>query len=781
MKILKIKKRWLLLVGLPLILFSLFGLFLLFDRLFPLPIKSLKPTQTILAEDGSPLWRFADQNGIWRYPLTLDEVPDYYIEALITYEDKMFYKHWGIDPTAIARASWQNLTNKRIISGGSTLSMQVARLIEPHDRTIFGKLNQVFRTLQLEWHYSKDEILTFYINRAPYGGTIEGIGAASWSYFRKPAKELTPSEAALMVVLPQSPSRLRPDRYPERAQSARDKVLDRLAKFNTWTDEMRNEARKETVWLPPRKAPHLAPLLARRLIQQYPQQNIIATTINESLQYTLEDVALNWKNRLPPKTSLAILVVDHTNMEVKSYVGSVDFNDGSRFGQVDMITALRSPGSTLKPFLYGFAFDENMIHSESLLQDVPRITTDYRPSNFDTGFNGPVGAAESLLRSLNLPAVQLLEVYGPKQFAAKLYSVDLKLQAAGSEPNLSYILGGASLKMEDLVSAYSAFARHGNAAKLRYVPNDPLREKPLLSEGSAWIVRRILSGDGRPPLNQEISEVVPLGWKTGTSYGYRDAWAVGINARYLIGIWIGRPDGTPVAGQYGTATAVPLLEQVNTILINRERNLQQPLPTDPKPDSVSIATICWPTGQPLNENDENCHRVRRGWVLNNVIPPTLDSYDVLQNNAFRPGWIKVWVNKQGFRVRSDCPDAKEKNIALWPIALEKWVRPNERRSALIPPDDKDCPVLGESNFSQLIITGITNKQLLKPLPGKQTLVASLNSQGGYGQRWWFLDGNLMATLPEGRRFELSINGKGTHNLLLMDESGQIDQLSFTAE
>lgn len=773
-----IKKRWLVIILLPLILFISF---LLADKLFPLPIKSLKPTQTILAEDGSPLWRFADNNGIWRYPVTLDDVPDYYLEALLAYEDRWFYQHWGVNPLAIVRAAWQYASSGRVVSGGSTLSMQVARLIEPHDKTLLGKLHQVFRTLQLEWHYSKDEILTLYINRAPYGGTLEGIGAASWSYLGKSPSEITRSEAVLLAILPQAPSRLRPDRYPERAQAARNKVLDRIAEFNVWPQEMIEQLYQEEVWVFPRKTPQLAPLLARRLSQQYPQQSIIKTTVDADLQNTLEDVAINWKNQLPPKSSLAILVVDHTDMSVKSYVGSIDFNDENRFGQVDMISAWRSPGSTLKPFLYGLAIDEGMIHSESLLQDVPRITTDYRPANFDTGFNGPVSAAAALFRSLNLPSVQLIEIYGPKRFTAQLYSAGLKLNSAGNEPNISYILGGASARMDQLVAIYSAFARDGKAAELRFTPNDPLIERPLLSEGPAWIIRRILAGQGRPPVNKPVADIVPLGWKTGTSYGYRDAWAMGVNARYLIGIWVGRPDGTPVAGQYGNAVSVPILHQVDSILMNKEHNMHRPLPIDPKPDSVSSLTTCWPTGQALDTDDPNCQRQQRGWIFDEMVPPTLDALNILQNNTYRSGWMTIWVNDKGKRVASDCSGAQERKIALWPIALDKWLRPEERRGTLIPPMDKDCPVLTENNYAQLIITGIIDHQVLKPLPGKTELTLPLNSIGGYGSRWWFLDGQLVAELSADKNLSLTLSAKGKHNLLLLDESGQIDRIAFTLE
>lgn len=762
---------------------SLFSAFIIADYILPLPIVKVKPTQTILAENGSPLWRFADSQGIWRYPVTLDDVPDYYLEALLTYEDRHFYQHFGIDFLALLRASYQNFTNDKIVSGGSTITMQVARILDPHERTIWDKLKQLFRTLQLEWHYSKDDILTLYINRAPFGGTIEGIGAASWSYLGKPASQMSRSEATLLAVLPQAPSRLRPDRYPERAQLARDKVLKRLLTYQVWSSEIIEQVKQEEVWVYPRKIPQLAPLLARRLSVTYPSDDIIRSTIDEPLQYALEDIAVNWKSQLPPKNSLAILVVDHTDMTVKGYVGSIDFNDKSRLGQVDMIKAWRSPGSTLKPFLYGLALSDGMIHSESLLQDVPRIVSDYRPTNFDEGYNGPVAVSESLQRSLNLPAVQLMEIYGPTRLTSQLNSVGLSLKSNQNQPNLSYILGGVSVRMDELVSAYSAFARKGNVSPLRFTVDQPLLDKPLMNEGSAWIIRQILASQKVPILGQQSRNVVPLAWKTGTSYGYRDAWAIGMNARYLIGIWVGRPDGTPVAGQYGSLTAVPILQQVNALLLNKERNLHRALPIDPMPSSVGVTNICWPTGLESNGDDINCHRKKRAWIVDGIIPPTLEQLTMTKNNAYRSSIMTIWVNEQGLRVGADCAGARQKDIALWPVQLEGWILPNETRTSLIPNMDPNCPALGESQFLPLLISGIIPNQILQILPNQHNLTISINSQGGMGQKWLFLDGNLISQTIDDidAKITLTDEDKGPHNLLSLDESGQIDRIHFQVQ
>lgn len=761
--------RWLLAICLPPLLLWWA------DRQWPLPLAEVQMARVVTAEDGTPLWRYADSDGVWRYPVTLADVSPYYLQALLTYEDRWFYRHPGVNPLSLLRAAWQDLLGGQVISGGSTLSMQVARLIDPHPRTFGGKLRQVWRTAQLEWYLSKAQILEIYLNRAPFGGTLQGVGAASWAYLGKPPSALTPGEAALLAVLPQAPSRLRPDRYPLRAQAARDKVLARLAYYHVWPQRQVAEIRQEAVWLAPRQVPQLAPLLARRMLQGQNQQ-VIATTLDATLQQRLEDLARVWKSQLPEKTSAGVLVVDHTSMKVRAYLGSLDFNDDSRFGHVDMVAAWRSPGSTLKPLLYGLALDDGLIHAESLLQDVPRRFGDYRPGNFDTGFHGPVSASEALARSLNLPAVQLLEAYGPKRFAANLRNASIELRLPPhAEPNLAVILGGAGARLDQLVAGFSALARQGKAAPLRFTPNQALRDRPLLSPGAAWIVRRILAGQARPLPDDALSNRVPLAWKTGTSYGYRDAWALGVNARYTIGIWVGRPDGTPVAGQFGFATAVPMLHQVNNLLLASLRQSGQGIPLDPRPASVSRAVICWPGGQPLPAGDSNCRQRRLGWVLDGTMPPTLPAPGQESAQGSQP---LVWLNANGERVAADCPGAMPRRVALWPLPLEPWLPPQERRAQRLPPISSQCPPLQQQVVAPLLLLGVNDGAILRRLPGQHAVALRVSAQGGSGQRWWFLNGQLVG---EGDSLLQTLVQPGRFQLSVLDEGGQVALKAFRLE
>jgi penicillin-binding protein 1C len=342
------------------------------DWCFPLPApgRSSPYAVVVLARDGTPLRAFPGQDHVWRHPVSFKEVSPLYREALIAYEDKAFRWHPGVNPFSLVRASWQWLGHHRVISGGSTLTMQVARILDPTPRTVRGKAVQILRALQLEWHYSKDEILAIYINYAPMGGVLEGVEAASRAYLGKPSNRLTHAEAALLTVLPQLPSRLRPDRYPARAQVARNKVLRRMS--GRWAQAVIEDGLSEPVIAQTIRAPLIGPLLAERMKQNAGGQTRIETTLDAAAQSLIEGMLADRVRSLPPHVSMAALVMDNRTLEVVAYAGSADFTDKERFSDVDMVQAPRSPGSALKPFLYGFALDEGLIHSESLLSDVPQ-------------------------------------------------------------------------------------------------------------------------------------------------------------------------------------------------------------------------------------------------------------------------------------------------------------------------------------------------------------------------------------------------------------------------
>lgn len=765
--------------------FLLFPWFLLaLDRLFPLQTKPSDRSFAVViaANDGMPLRAFADHRGVWRYPVALDDVSPRYLAALIAYEDRYFYYHFGVNPVALLRAVWINGKAGRTIAGGSTLTMQVARILYPHEKSIAGKMRQILRALQLEWHLSKSEILTIYLQYVPFGGRIEGVEAASFAYLHKSSKNLTEAESALLAVLPQSPSRWRPDRFPGRARLARDKVLRRMAKHGLWTRVVVDDALREPV-IPYRlQTPFLAPHLAQKLFAENRGTGLIRTTIDSELQQNLEEFAHNQLAHLPPQATLAIVVAEKKDASVRAYIGNADFYDVERAGQVDLAQALRSPGSTLKPFLYGLALDEGLIHSESLLSDAPLRFGSYRPGNFYDGFSGPVSVSEALQRSLNLPAVQVLQALGPNTFFARLKNAGIDLHLPeGAEPGLPMILGGVSLRLTDLVSAFTALGNDGRTMRLRFRSNDAVSDRYLLSSESAYIIRRILSDAPRPsdfvqhhPLLQR--QRATIAFKTGTSYGFRDAWAIGVSERYVIGVWVGRADGVPLPGEFGLQTAAPILFGVH-------QQLHEPLQAEvEQPEKVVEKIICWPLGRAKDQTDPaHCHREKRALTIQGVAPPTLPSlpYDNMSNP------LSILVDqKNGGLISEGCAmgSAISKQIALWPKAVEPFLPSGLRRRTLIPRPDKRCAQTAALASGQIEIVGFRDGARLRSQPGQQPLPRiSLHAIGGQGNQQWFVDGKFITTTASGGSSLYQFEKLGEHQIVVVDEGGQSARVTIVVE
>ncbi len=763
-------------------LLSLAALALALDRLFPPPLPAAGGGSTVvLARDGSPLRAFPDHDGTWRYPVSVEDVSPLYIEALLAYEDRWFWRHPGVNPFALARAAGQWLMHRRIVSGGSTLSMQVARILDGTGHDLPGKLRQMLRAVQLEAHLSKREILELYLDHAPFGGTIEGVEAASWAYLGKPAASLSRAEAALLVVLPQAPSRLRPDRHAAAARAARDKVLARMAALGVWTPAQVRDAAIEGVSARRLEPPLHAALLARRLRQQTPHARRIGTTIDAGLQRALEARVANYLAHLPARTSAALLVVDNASLEARAYIGTAAFGDAARMGHVDMVRAWRSPGSTLKPFLYGLALDDGLIHSESLLIDAPQSFDDYRPGNFGLAFNGPVGAAEALRLSLNVPAVDLLARVGPTRFAARLARAGLVLRLPrGVEPSLPIILGGVGVRLEDLAGAYAAFNRGGIAGAVRYRPDAPLTERRLLSEGAAWIVRSMLEANPRPgyaPGTFDPGTRPRVAWKTGTSYGFRDAWAVGATRTHTVAVWIGRPDGTPLPGQYGAVTALPLMFQVIDSLP------RQPLAAVPQPPpaSVSEVEICWPLGLAYDPaRPALCHEKRDAWVLDGVIPPTMPERDASRWSA---GVLQLRVDtRQHARLAPGCKPARgarveQREIARWPSLAYPWLSTTQRRQSTPPPLAPGCPDDGLDAVQPIRIDGLADRATLARAPNStQPPTVRLRALGASGEVLWLVDGRLAGASRGARSFEYAFEQPGDHKVTAIAAGGAFAEL-----
>jgi penicillin-binding protein 1C len=547
----------------------------------PLPLAQARQVSTTIVDRNGKLLRaYAMADGRWRLPVDAKVAVDpTYLNLLLDYEDRRFQSHAGVDPWALGRAALQLVTRGHIVSGGSTITMQLARLMEPRrERSVYAKLRQIVRALEIERQLNKEQILDLYLAMAPYGGNLEGIRAASIAYFGKEPKRLSLAESALLVALPQSPETRRLDRYPDVARIARDRVLDRMVEDGRVSSEDAAQAKAVPVPRLRKPIPILAPHSADRAIAVVKDVPVISLTLDSSLQKVLETLAHDRAVALGPDISVAIIALDNESGDVLARVGSPDYFDDRRAGQVDMTRAVRSPGSTLKPFIYGLAFEDGFVHPESLIDDRPIRFGSYAPQDFDMTFQGTVPVRKALQLSLNVPAIALLDRVGASRLSSRLKQAGAKLVLPKDEvPGLAMGLGGVGVTLQDLAQLYSGLARLGSTRPLREIVStgddqrDPLR---LMDQVAAWQVGNVLIGTP-PPENAVHNRIA---FKTGTSYGYRDAWSVGFDGRMTIGVWVGRPDGAPVPGLVGRTAAAPILFDA----FARTGKLPTPLPKPPK-------------------------------------------------------------------------------------------------------------------------------------------------------------------------------------------------------
>lgn len=530
-------------------------------RLGPVPLGETITFSTLVVDkDGKLLRPFITKDGFWRLPVTSAEVDPRFLAMLIAYEDRRFYAHGGVDPRALLRAAWQAVTSGRIVSGGSTLTMQVARLLEPRpERRLSDKLAEMIRAIQIEQRLSKQQILDLYLTLAPYGGNIEGTRAASLAYFGKEPRRLSTAESALLVALPQAPESRRPDRNPKIAEAARNRVIARLAGQGLVNADQAQAASIEEAPRGRLAFPMFAPHVAERLAKAASPGSVQQTSIARDLQASLETLARERALAIGSGVAAAILVADNQTGEIRAHVGGTGYFDSLRAGQLDLALALRSPGSTLKPFIYGLAFEDGIVHPETLIDDRAIRYGAYAPENFDDSFHGTVTVRTALQQSLNVPALQILNVVGPDRLSARLGNAGVRLVLPkNAAPGLAVGLGGAGVRLTDLTALYVALARGGQPVALSWRMAERRKAEPLrrlMEPSAAWMIGDVLKGAPTPQnaLGGQIA------FKTGTSYGYRDAWAVGYDGATTIAVWVGRPDGAAVPGVVGRLAAAPIL------------------------------------------------------------------------------------------------------------------------------------------------------------------------------------------------------------------------------
>lgn len=757
------------------------GGFLGAARWCPLP-EGLNPphAQIVVDRHGGWLRAYSSDDGrrTWRVPITRDALPDSLVHAVISFEDRRFRRHFGIDPIAAGRALFDNARAGRVVSGASTLTMQVARMLRRRPRTLRAKVVEAFVAVQLEMHMSKDEILTAYLNLAPYGGNIEGVGAASWFYYGKPVSQLRPDESAALAAIPNAPNRLRPDRDKDALRIRRNDVLTRMASDGLISADEAEAARALPILAERRAVPFGAPHLAGLLHRREPRATTIQTTIDPEIQRSAERLLEHHIRGLESKgiANGAVVIIENETRAVRAWVGSKAFFDLASQGQVDGALALRSPGSTLKPFVYAMALDRGLIGLSTLLDDVPIHYQDWSPVNFDGKWRGVVSARDALASSLNVPAVKLAERLEPDGLVQFLH----RAQLSGFRDNLeryglATVLGGCEVSLLELTNLYATLAQGGQHRPPILTAGDSevverAASTTLLSEDAAYLISEILTDVRRPELPDNWKDAVAmprLAWKTGTSYGRRDAWSVGYNRQFTVGVWVGNFDGRGVPELVGVQAAAPLLFAIAQVLPGAASD-----GWIPRPVGVSSREVCALSGALPTAGCP--HRVME-LALRDRAPLARCGHHVAMDID----------DDTGLRLCSKCrrfhPHHQEVHV-VWPAGVATFLG---RSGLAVDPVPKHNPLcssvlVGDAPMIQWPRDG--DHFVLRPgVPLSHQQIALLaSSEGGVGRMFWFMDDGLISEGPAGERVMLD-PVLGMHRLTVVDDQGRSASIRIAIE
>jgi penicillin-binding protein 1C len=734
----------------------------------PLPARGSDWSVAVEYRDGRPAYVFLSRDDKWRLPVALDDVDPRFVAALVALEDRRFWHHDGVDPLAIARAAVSDAIHARRVSGGSTLTMQLARLLEPRPRTVASKLVDMFRAVQLDLRLTKREILEQYLSRTPYGGNVEGVESAAWSYFGHGPRHLTPLEIATLLAVPQGPTRHAPGpRNQARLRERRDAILDKLIGAGVFSPADAAAARADAAQAAPpdrlRRMPREAPHAAIALHRRYPGQVHLRSTLDAGAQALAEREVRMRAGELRAKGihGGAIVVVDHRTREVVALVGSLDFGDAGHGGQIAMFERPRSPGSTLKPLLYALAIDRGLVLPEYLVADVPAQYGTYRPRNFDGDWAGLVTLRDALSRSLNLPFIDLLDELGVESFVGELGRMGVApARAAPGQYGLSMIVGGIELTPLELAAIYATLAEDGAYQPLRLAAADRVRAaQPMFGAGAAWLTRQALSLRDRPdfPRRRDVAGVPPaIHWKTGTSFGFRDAWAVGSGPAYTAVVWTGNVDNRPSAELVGSEAAGPLLFDVLEGLARRA-----PAPPAAPPDDLTDVEVCAYSGHLPTDACTERITVRAPLHAVPTAPcPFHRAYEVdrASGRAVLPACRKP---DHGY---------DRKSFLVLPSAITAWLAGRHRSAPEAPVFDDDCAEL--TGAPPVMITP-GDGQTLTLIPGvpPDHQLVPLSASSPAARLTWFVDGALVGAAPSSERVTW-IPVAGRHEIVVTDDAGR---------
>jgi len=759
---------------------------LLLVFLFALPAKLFKtPTSYVIeARNGNLLSAAIASDGQWRFPVA-DSVPVKFKDCIIAFEDKRFYHHIGVDFLAMGRAMKQNLRAKSVVSGGSTLSMQVIRLSRKQDRTIWQKLLEVVLAIRLEIKYNKDEIIGLYAANAPFGSNVVGLEAASWRYYGRDAKTLSWGEMATLAVLPNSPSLVHPGKNSEKLIKKRNDLLDKLVKMKYIDQTTANLSKLEPVPGKPLPLPQNAPHLLNRFKAEQKSLDVnssrITSTLDENIQLKVNAILKRYNNRYRANdiNNISALILDVRTRQVVSYVGNIYQPENADLqSHVDMIKALRSPGSTLKPLLYASMMNDGFILPHTLIADIPTQIAGYSPQNYDLGYDGAIAADKALSRSLNIPAVKMLQQYKYERFYDKLKKIGIStLNQPADHYGLSLILGGSEVTMWDLANTYMGMTRtlnHFNIYKGLYNPNDYLQasyiqngkkeeadhqRNSFLDHGAIWATFNAMEEVMRPGdegLWEQFSSSQRIAWKTGTSFGFRDAWAVGLTPNYVVCVWVGNADGEGRPGLVGIEAAAPVMFDIFRLLPNGK---WFETPTT----KLKKIKICRQSGYKAGEYCEN--------VVEELVPPAGEK------TAVCPYHKLIHLDKTGaYRVTDLCESVTQMQHKSWfilPPAMEYYYKIKNSDYKILPPFKSGCDISGGNSVMELIYPK-NNAAVYIPLEldgtrGKIVLNAAHRNQNA--KIYWHIDNEYVATTTNFHQLAISPQ-PGKHTLTLVDESGE---------
>ncbi len=719
----------------------LFIVFLLLDTIIPFKVKE-DYSQTIIAADGSMLHAFLNKEDKWRMKIDIEEINPLLKKTMVYKEDKYFYYHFGINPLAVIRALFTNTFRGERISGASTITMQVARLLEPKKRTYLNKLKEMFRAMQLESHFSKNEILQLYLNLVSYGGNIEGIKSASVLYFQQMPQALSLAQVVTLAIIPNRPTSLRLGRNNSYIIQERNKWLEYFRQKSLFPVEEIDDALEEPLDAERHEAPKLAQHFSLLLRKTYPGRTTIKTFLDPEIQEKVENLTFNYIRplRFMNISNAAVVVVNNHTNAVVAYLGSADFYNDNFNGQVDGAVAVRSPGSTLKPYLFALAIDKGLVTPHYALSDIPINYGGYSPDNYDAKFRGPVTMEDALALSLNVPAVNLLNNIDVNHFIEKLSIAGFgTIKNNSTKLGLSVILGGCGVKLTELTNLFYTFANNGVYSKIRWSQNDDIiNYDTLFSPAASYIITEVLTKPDRPdfPSNYESSIHLPrIAWKTGTSYGRRDAWSIGYNKEYTIGVWVGNFPGIGVPEMNGASHAAPLLFKIFNN-IDYDSKADWFLPSE----DMDYRLVCSESGLPPQDFCEN-------QIMDAYIPGVSPSQKC---QHMKPVFLSP--EREISYCRSCLPDAgyrKELMPNLTP-ELITFYEENSIPYTKIPPHNPKCSRVFEENAP--IITSLNEgvEYVLMKDEGQQ-LMLSCSAENDVKTIFWYINDKFLKSMPASQK------------------------------